>query len=54
MVSKNLACVCRLMRWGERMLFFICHSALALSVAIWVCSFFKAAATLASLALLMG
>jgi len=35
------------------MLFLISHSAPALSVAIWVCSFIKAAAIPASLALLM-
>jgi len=35
------------------MLLLICHSALALSVAIWACSFIKAAAILASSALLM-
>jgi hypothetical protein len=33
---------------GLRMLFLICHSAPALSVAIWVCLFIKAAAILAS------
>jgi hypothetical protein len=35
------------------MLFPFCQSALALSVAIWVCSFFKAAAVPNSSALLM-
>ena len=35
------------------MLFLFCHSAPALSVAIWVCSFIKAAAILASSALFM-
>jgi len=53
MVSRSLACLSCFMRWGYRMLFLICHSASALSVAIWVCSFIKAAAILASLALFM-
>jgi len=35
------------------MLFSICHSALALSVTIWVCSFIKAAAIPASSDLFM-
>jgi hypothetical protein len=35
------------------MLFLICHSAPALSVAIWVCTFIKAAAIPASSALFM-
>jgi len=35
------------------MLFLICHSVLALSVAIWVCSFIKAAAIPASSALFL-
>jgi hypothetical protein len=38
---------------GYRMLFLICHSAPALSVAIWVRSFIKAAAIPASSALFM-
>jgi hypothetical protein len=35
------------------MLFLVCHSAPALSVAIWKCSFIKAAATHASSVLFM-
>jgi len=36
------------------MLFLICHSAPALSVVIWVCSFIKAAGVPASSALLLS
>jgi len=36
------------------MLFLICHSASALSVAIWVCSFIEAAAIPSSSALLIA
>jgi hypothetical protein len=39
------------LRWGQRMLYLICHSALALSVAIWVYSYIKPAVIPASSAL---
>jgi hypothetical protein len=41
------------MRWGKRKLFLICRSGLALSVAIWMCSFIREAANPASSALFM-